>query len=263
MTDFSMKVVRQPPPLRTQVRELLRSAIVEMHFLPGERLVERKLCEMAGVSRAVIREVLRELEAEGLVQIVPNRGPVVAGNIELEEARGLYETRAVLEALAGRSFVLNATASDLEALRAAFAEFDQASAVSPVDARVVLRSKAKFYAILLQGARNQTTLNVLRSLHDRITALRALTLGSPGRIAETRAEVRQIMVAIEAGDAAGAWDACIAHVRNAGRLALAILERQRAKKNDQQEEKESLMKAPQLFEAAAGPKASASKRRTA
>lgn len=260
MTDFSMKVVRQPPPLRTQVRELLRSAIVEMHFLPGERLVERKLCEMAGVSRAVIREVLRELENEGLVQIVPNRGPIVAGNIGVEEARGLYETRAVLEALAGRSFVLNATAADREALRGAFAEFEQASVVTPVDARLVLKSKSKFYAILLQGARNQTMLNVLRSLHDRITALRALTLGTPGRIGDTLSEVGRIMAAIDADDPSAAWEACITHVRNAGRIALTILERQRAK-SERDDADESLIKAPRLFEAA--PARTSGRRRSA
>ena len=64
-------------PLRRQVLKLLRDAILAFEYEQGDRLVERELCERFGVSRMVIREVIRELEAEGLVEAVPNRGPAV------------------------------------------------------------------------------------------------------------------------------------------------------------------------------------------
>jgi len=73
----------------------LRQSIILGRLNPGERLVERELIAMMGVSRTVIREALRQLESEGLVAIIPNKGPVVR-TLTLEEARELYAIRAVL-----------------------------------------------------------------------------------------------------------------------------------------------------------------------
>ena len=91
-------------PLRQQVLDELRQSIIAGRLNPGERLIERELISMMGVSRTVIREALRQLESEGLVAIVPNKGPIVR-TLTLEEARDLYAIRAVLEGLAARLFV--------------------------------------------------------------------------------------------------------------------------------------------------------------
>ena len=89
------------PTVRSMVTQKLREAIMSGTLKPGQRLVERELCEMTGVSRPSIREALRLLEADGLVNTVPHRGPVVS-TISLEEAKQLYTARAVLEGFAGR-----------------------------------------------------------------------------------------------------------------------------------------------------------------
>ena len=89
------------PTVRSMVTQKLREAIMSGTLKPGQRLVERELCEMTGVSRPSIREALRLLEADGLVNTVPHRGPVVS-TISLDEARQLYAARAVLEGFAGR-----------------------------------------------------------------------------------------------------------------------------------------------------------------
>ena len=211
-----------------QVREQLRNAIVDTRFKPGQRLVERELCELVGVSRTVIREALRELESDGLVRIVPNKGPVVAGPMSVEDARSLYETRAVLEALAGRSFAERATDEERRALRVAFAAIEDATRRRESDPIVILHAKAQFYAVLLAGARNETLSGVLRSLRDRINSLRALTVVQPGRATESLKEIRQIVRAVEARDPGAAWTACLAHVQCAGAVALGILTREQA-----------------------------------
>jgi Transcriptional regulators len=64
-------------PVRQQVVDFLRDEILALRFTPGEKLVERRLCEMTGASRTALREGLRQLEAEGLIEIIPNRGPIV------------------------------------------------------------------------------------------------------------------------------------------------------------------------------------------
>ena len=69
---------RVQAPLREQVLELLRDDIVEQRLEPGHRLIERELVEQIGVSRTTIREVLRQLAAEGLVTTIPQKGAVVA-----------------------------------------------------------------------------------------------------------------------------------------------------------------------------------------
>jgi len=74
----SLLITRKPVPLRNEVIERLRSAICKQLLPQGSRLIERQLCEMLGVSRTLVREALRQLEAEGLVTIIPNRGPSVA-----------------------------------------------------------------------------------------------------------------------------------------------------------------------------------------
>src|ERR1700742_2007746 len=93
--------IQDVPTVRAIVAQKLREAIMSGTLKPGQRLVERELCEMMGVSRPSIREALRLLEADGLVNTVPHRGPMVS-TISLEEARHLYAPRAVLEGSAGR-----------------------------------------------------------------------------------------------------------------------------------------------------------------
>src|SRR5215207_9673836 len=70
--------VSEVPTIRAIVEQKIRDAIMLGTFKPGQRLVERELCELIGVSRPSIREALRKLEADGLVNIIPNRGPVVS-----------------------------------------------------------------------------------------------------------------------------------------------------------------------------------------
>ena len=108
--ESDLNVAREAASLRCLVENRLRAAIGNGTFKPGQRLIERELCEQTGVGRTSIREALRQLEAEGLVTTIPHRGPVVS-TITVEEARQLYELRALLERFDGCA--LKATASRL------------------------------------------------------------------------------------------------------------------------------------------------------
>ena len=119
-----MTLHRVAAPLREQVLELLRNDIVEQRLRPGHRLIERELIEQIGVSRTTIREVLRQLGAEGLVTTIPQKGAIVAA-LTPEEAQDLYEVRAALEALAARRFAQRATPAQVTALRRAFTAFER------------------------------------------------------------------------------------------------------------------------------------------
>src|SRR5580692_6520481 len=129
-------------PLRQQVLDELRQSIIAGRLNPGERLIERELIAMMGVSRTVIREALRQLESEGLIAIIPNKGPVVR-ELTVAESKDLYSIRAVLEGLAARLFAENADQDQILKLEIALdATFEAYQANDPDR---VLESKNKFY----------------------------------------------------------------------------------------------------------------------
>ena len=220
MTDASLRVVRSIVSLKKQVVESLRTAIFDRRFAPGERLVERELCEMLDVSRTLLREALSQLEAEGVVQIIPHRGPIVA-IYTAEDAKSIYEVRAALEEMAGRCFVERATEQECKALETAFAEMKR-SCTSKLGADH-LTVKTQFYAALTTGAHNPVLVEMLRLIHGRVSMLRATTLAQPGRLAASLAELGNIVKTIKARDADAAARACRLHVENAGVIAINIL----------------------------------------
>jgi DNA-binding GntR family transcriptional regulator len=220
--EQTLRVERKPAPIRTQVLDNLRKAILTRQLAPGQRLIERELVEMTGVSRTSVREALRELAAEGLVSTSPNKGTAVA-TLSSEQARQIYEVRAVLEGLAGRLFVENATDVQRRALLAQLSKIDRL--VSRGGG--ILEAKDRFYAILFDGAGNDALRDITVSLQARVTYLRSLSLSLEGRPEESLAELHDIGAAIEAGDADAAQLACIRHVdeaRTAGLLALNQLQ---------------------------------------
>ncbi len=98
----------------TPVFEAIRSAIISGRLEPAQRLVEKDLCELLGVSRVSVREALLQLEAEGFIDTVPHRGPVVIQPTSAD-VRKLYDVLSILEAQAARLFTQNATADEVDA----------------------------------------------------------------------------------------------------------------------------------------------------
>ncbi len=225
LTDVAsaLRVERTPAPVRAQVLDNLRQAIIERQLAPGRRLIERELVEMTGVSRTSIREALRELAAEGLVTTIPNRGTVVA-SVTADEARQLYEVRSALEALAGRLFTVHASAAQRAALVRALQRIERlAEKGAPV-----LAAKDDFYDVLFEGGGNESLRAIVAGLHARVSVLRSLSLSVPGRAAQSVTELRDIVDAVLAGDAEEAAIACSRHVEEAGRVGLLALAEQAA-----------------------------------
>jgi DNA-binding GntR family transcriptional regulator len=195
-------IQRSAAPLRQQVLDELRQSIIAGRLAPGARLVERELISMMGVSRTVIREALRQLESEGLIAIIPNKGPVVR-ELTLAEAKDLYSIRAVLEGLAARLFAENAREAQVEKLEQALNA--TAKAYKNGDSEVILESKNRFYDVLFEGAGSETLSSMISTLHVRIWRWRALGLGHPKRSAERWKEsingLRAMLEALKKRDA--------------------------------------------------------------
>lgn len=208
--------------LRTQVEEKLRTAIVRGRFAPGAHLSDRALCEMLGVSRTVVREAVRQLEAEGLIETLPHRGSFVK-SMSSEEAEQIYDLRGVLEALAARSFAVKASPAEIEELKQVY---DELCAVPHARGGAdVLAIKQRFYEILLRGARNDYVTAMLNQILNRNTLLRATSLSDPERLPRTIQELSKLMDAIERRDPDAAWEASLDHVKSAAAVAIAILRR--------------------------------------
>jgi DNA-binding GntR family transcriptional regulator len=203
-----------------QVVELLRELILGAEFEPGERLVEAPLCQRFGVSRTVVREAIRQLETEGLVTIVANRGPVVS-TLTAADARALYEVRGALEGLAGALFAQRAGEAQRARLRAALATVS--AAYEQADPQLRLAAKDEFYDVLLGGSDNSIIRSTLRGIHARVQLLRGLSLQAPGRAGESLSELTAIVDAVDRRDPEGARLACEGHVKEAATAALGML----------------------------------------
>lgn len=208
------------PTLREQVATRLREAIAQGQFQPGARLIERELCEMTGVSRTSVREALRELESEGLITTLPNRGPIVSVVNPLL-ARSIYEVRSTLEILATRLFTERA--SDTEMVRLGEALADLEVAYASRTAGDMLSAKTAFYQVLLLGARNEIISQMLKSIHIRVSQLRMTSLAQPERADESIKEIRDLVAAIQDRDTERAARLCSVHLANAARAVLAGL----------------------------------------
>ena len=219
-----MKVQKTAASLRQQVLEGLRNAIVSGELPPGKRLTERELIEVMDVSRTVIREALRQLEAEHLIEVIPNKGPVVRA-LTGEEAEDLYRIRAVLYGLAAKIFVEQADDERLAELEDAFnavvAAYDSGDAVQ------VLETKTRFYEVLYEGTQSETLTSMLATLHARIWQWRSLGLTHPKR-SDTRsresvANLRAIVAAAESKDTEAAEQATRQEANEAAREVMRLL----------------------------------------
>lgn len=218
--DDSFKVNRNPVTLREIVLDKLRNAIMNFQLLPGDRLVERDLCERLGVSRTSVREALRHLESEGLVEFADAKGPSVA-IITLEDACDIYELRCVLEGLIVQLFTLRAKAKDIRALEKALEE--NRKALKDGELQQVLESVQSFYDVLLEGSGNHVAATQLRQLQARISYLRATSVSQTNRRGVSNEEMERIVEAIKSGDPIAAHQASVDHVRAAAKVALDYL----------------------------------------
>lgn len=221
-TDVTFRVERVASSLRHDVTDSIRTAIAVRRFQPGQRLIERELCEMTGVSRTLVREALRQLESEGLIAIMPNRGPVVR-TFTPEQAKGVYDVRRELEGLAAAFFAERASDKQRNALEVSFQELKKVMTTGDPIQR--LRAKNEFYERLLQGAANDALADTLRMLNSRVTFLRATTLQAEGRALRSLAELEQLMAALAAKDPGKARKIAAMHVENASTAAIAELKR--------------------------------------
>lgn len=193
-------MTRGKPALRRQsgahaVYELMRARIISGEFSPGARLTEPELASVLGVSRTPIREALRLLTAEGLVDQLPTGGCRVAP-LDLADIRRVYDIRGRLEGLTARDACLRMTEADLRALSRLLDLMHRLRG----DEAEVLRLGREFHGRIGEIAGNRWCDQLLHQIRGHVDRYRALATREPGRPDHAVAEHQIIFDALASGD---------------------------------------------------------------
>lgn len=224
---FEEPVRKQLVPVHEQVYRLLREAIVNGRLEPGERLVESRIAAELDVSRAPVREALRKLERDGLVDR-PARGGLRVARLSPAQMAELYACRAALERLAAQEAARGIAAGKPQSERAVeFAEealrleFAAYSSGAPLPELVA--ATGRFHDAIVLASGNQYLLHLMSNLRDRIVQARNTSLSIPGNPSRFHEHHRKILDAIRAGDARLAGEYMEEHVRDAGERVTRFL----------------------------------------
>jgi len=198
---------------REQAYQCVRDAITFGKLKPGEKVLEKSVGETFQLGRTPLREALRQLEMEGFIDALPNRGAFVR-KISVEDVEHVYDVLAILEGFA----VENATASANPSLLAELKEIEKRliQDAKRKDFRKWLDDNARFHE-LFQGVTGNTVLSEnVSNLRRRTYRYRALLLSISGHIEEYLADHRKIVDAVTEGKAEKAGKAMRRHVQRAG-----------------------------------------------
>lgn len=165
LTGPGFRVSPGDGPVRDQVVTILKHALLSGRFEPGQRLTEKSLCEWTGASRPALREGLRQLEAEGLIVIAPNRGPSVA-SLDQETARQVYDVRTELEAYLARLAAQSAGPAEVAQMRAALIRLSDTAESG--DILGIVAAKITWNEVLFSLSRNTELNDVIRQLNTRL-----------------------------------------------------------------------------------------------
>lgn len=197
--------------LRGRVFHEIREGILLGKYKQNEELKENTLGQELGVSRTPVREALRQLELEGLVKIIPNKGAYVMGLSE-RDIRDIYAARSALEGLCARWAVGSVTEKQKKELsdNVDLSEFYAARG----DYAQVCELDTRFHEILYQASQSRIMEHMLLNFHHYVERIRRMSLATEGRAVRSNAEHRMILKAIEEKNPELAEELAHQHVLN-------------------------------------------------
>ena len=198
--------------LSNRVYHQIRSEIVKGELIPGESVTEMGLAKDCGVSRTPVREALRQLELEGLVELIPNKGAVILG-ISPEDICDIYQIRAMLEGSVAERAAQKATEDDLKRLTEILdlTEFY----ISRQNMQQLQAMDGQFHQLIYEMSGCRMFKRVLKDLHYYIGLTRGASLKSEGRAVQSVKEHRAVLEAIQQHDGAKAKELMTLHVNKA------------------------------------------------
>ena len=210
--------IEAEPSIAARVRDSILAAIVEGRLQPGTLHSVQSLATAFGVSRTPVREALIDLSGQGVVKFERNRGVRVM-QTSVHDLEEIIALRLLLEVPATRRAVENGGGSLIAGLRRELPEMEAAAAAG--DELTMMRHDRTFHMLINEASGNSRLTAFVDSLRDLLLTRGVSTVGRSRQLPEIVAEHREILAAVEAGDAAAAASAMKKHLVNTGRLLLA------------------------------------------
>ena len=215
MSDQEKRDLQDNPDkysLRGRVFQKIRDDILEGRYREHDELKEVAIGEELGVSRTPVREALRQLELEGLVTIIPNKGAYVTG-ISSKDVADIYQIRSKLEGLCARWACEHITIEQMD-------EMEECIYLSEFHANqghreIMAQMDNRFHETLYEACDSKMLQSLLRDYHQYVLRIRRKTLSSLDRSKESNREHREIMEAIKDRDPDRAEKAANKHIINA------------------------------------------------
>ncbi|GAB5558536.1 MAG: GntR family transcriptional regulator [Synoicihabitans sp.] len=203
----------------------LRNRVLNWHYPPGYHLGEVALCAEFSTSRVPVREALRALIEQGLVQKVPNQGCFVI-QPDVDETHELYDMRLALELFVVESLSHHArlTPEWVQQQRDFWSPWLHVKADEQVDRTMLVDADSQFHLGLAEGLGNHAIVGALRSINERLRFVRLSAITNPHRIQATAGEHLALLDAIEKGQVEAARRSLrqnINHSRNKAEIAIS------------------------------------------
>ena len=197
--------------LQGRVFDKLREDILNGVYSENDVLRENTIGTELGVSRTPVREALRQLELEGLVKIIPNKGASVVG-ISSKDLKDIYEMRARLEGMCARWAARNKQKDEISKLEEISDLFEFQFEKERYEK--VLELDNEFHQQLYKMADSKMLYHTMTDFHHYLERIRKKTLSSKSRVTKTIKEHRDILDAIKAGDEYTAEACALLHIQN-------------------------------------------------
>ena len=197
--------------LHMQVAMRLRQMLVENRIAPGAKLNERELAEVLNVSRTPLREAIKMLAAEGLVELLPNRGAIA---VALSEADifNTFEVMAGLESMSGELAAERITQEELAELKAM--HFEMLAAYTRSDLSNYYRLNDKIHRAINAAAKNPVLTTTYNQVNARLQALRFRSNQDGEKWRRAMKEHELMIDALSARDGAAMRQVLLTHLQN-------------------------------------------------
>ena len=206
--------------LHEQVAQRLRTMLVEGHIAPGAKLNERELSAVLQVSRTPLREAIKMLAAEGLVELLPNRGAIA---LALSEADVIhtFEVMAGLEGMNGELAAQRITDAELAEMKAM--HYEMLAAYTRADLSNYYRLNAQIHRAINAAAKNPVLTATYTQVNARLQALRFRSNQDGAKWKRAMKEHEKMIEALQARDSAAMRAILVTHVHNKRDVVLALL----------------------------------------
>ena len=209
-------------PLREVIFNTIREAIIVGELKPGERLMEVQLAEKMGVSRTPVREAIRKLELEGLVDMLPRKGAHVA-DLSVKDIMDVLEVRSTLDGLASSLSAARITGEEIKELKHLLSQFE--NCIEKNSTQGIIKKDVEFHDIIYRSSRNDKLIQISNNLREQVQRFRVIYIKDYSSSKELVKEHADILKAISDRNSEAAMKYAQNHIRNQEETIIKAIKR--------------------------------------